>query len=266
MKSKFFLLLFASASLASAQLVVTDPVSYDLQALQFGKVAEQWKTELTHYNDLFKQAEDALKIQNYLKIQIGDWQGVYDRAKTLETTVTKLTHQPGISFENVLKLDYSHDIPGGAKDPLGYTNNGNFAPIITKDATGANVLIPPETMRRYGVVENAYENFATVYKNTEPDLSAAQKELGETYADMSRAGVTQADYSKLAGKAQALQSRVAQLSQQRREASEMIAAQTALNQNQAKKEAEAAQRVQDANFEAFNQAVAHIQYAPFKWR
>ena len=268
MKTKVLLVLFGvlSASSGFAQIAVTDGASIKIQMLQFSKVADQWKKDLEQYNAMFAKAQEALNIQNHVKAQIGDWQGVYDRAKALETTVTKLTTKPGVSFSNVITLDYNHDIPGQTTNPITYTNNGNFAPINTKDGTGAVVVIPQETMRRYGIVENAYENFATVYKNTEPDLAGAQKELGETYADMSKPGVTQADYTKLAGKAQALQTRVTHLSQQRREASEMIAAQTALNENQAKKEAAAAQRVQEANADAFNKAISSVQYAPFKWR
>jgi hypothetical protein len=246
--------------------IVFDPTTHGWHLRHEAKELAQWAEQIKKYEDMILHARDLLNVQNTLKTQLGDWQGVYDRAKTIETSVEKLTNQPGANFSNLVTVDYGHDIPGRLKDPLAYTNSGNFTPIITKDGTGADVVISKESMRRYGVVENAYENFATVYKNTEPDLSAAQKELGETYADMSRPGVTQADYTKLAGKAQALQSRVSQLSQQRREASEMIAAQTALNENQGKKEALAAQRVQEANAEAFNKALSSVSYAPFKWR
>lgn len=271
MKTKVCLVIFGVLSARAYAIfgvgdIVFDPTLHGWHLTHEVKEAAQWAEQIKKYQDMILQGRDLLNVQNTLKTQLGDWQGVYDRAKAIETSVDKLLSNPGASFSNVITLDYSHNIPGGSKDPLAYTNNGNFAPINTKDGTGAVVVIPQETMRRYGVVENAYENFATVYKNTEPDLSAAQKELGETYADMSKPGVTQADYTKLAGKAQALQTRVTHLSQQRREASEMIAAQTALNENQAKKEAAAAQRVQEANADAFNKAISSVQYAPFQWR
>jgi hypothetical protein len=243
--------------------IVWDPTIYGFHVVHETKELAHWAEEIKRYEDMILNARSLLNVQNTVKEQLGDWQGVYDRAKMIETSVDKLIKNPGVTFENVVGIDYGQN---GSYRSLNYNNRGNYSALVTKDAFGANVTIQPQAVRRYAVVENAYDNFATVYKETEPDIAAAQKELGETYEEMSKPGVTQATYSKLSGKAQALQTRVAQLSQQRREASEMLAAQQTLNANQAKKEAEVNRTVQESNHQAVVSALTAVAYGPLKWR
>jgi hypothetical protein len=243
--------------------VVFDPTQYGFQISHQAKTLAHWAEEIKRYEDMILKARETLNVQNQIKTQIGDWQGVYDRAKAIQATTTKLTTNPGELFENVVVFDYSSDVSKGS---LAYNNHGNFNRIVTKDAFGSEVAIESQLVRRYVSVERAYDNVANVYKATETEIAAAQKELGETYEDMGKPGVTQANYSKLAGKAQALQSRVNHLSQQRREANEMLTAQQNLNSNQAKKEAEVGKAIQASNDEAVAKALSAVTYGPLRWR
>ena len=83
---------------------------------------------------------------------------------------------------------------------------------------------------------------------------------------MNKPGLTQANYTKLATKAQNINARIAQLESARQQATNALTAQQSANQNQRDKEAEARRQVQESNHETVTRALSNVSFGPFQWR
>lgn len=247
--------------------IVYDPANYGAQITTrvetLAKFAEQIKGIQDQILNQMKQIEEAkrlVNIQNEVRAQIGDWQGVFDRAKMMQLSLRDLTETKfDTRVENLLTLDYGQ--PG-----IRRTNTTGRDTLVATNAFNVSVTLPAPISNRLISSEKAYENVYNVYKNTEEPIAELRRELGQTYEEMNRPGLTQANYSKLSTKAQSLNSRIAQLESSRQQATNALTAQQIANQNQRDKEAEAQKQVQQSNHETFTRAVGNTSYGQFKWR
>lgn len=247
--------------------IVHDPVTYGgiitTRVETLAKFAEQIKTMQDQILNQMKQIEEARRlfdIQNQVRAQIGDWQGVFDRAQMMKLSIRDITETKfDTRVSNVLTLDYGQ--PG-----IDRRNIQGRDVLVSNNAFGVSVTLPTQISNRLISSEKAYDNVYRVYSETEEPIADLRRELGQTYEEMNRPGLTQANYTKLATKAQSLNSRIAQLESSRQQATNALTAQQIANQNQRDKEAESHKQVQQSNQETFTRAVGNTTYGQFKWR
>ena len=237
-----FLLLTPSA--AFAVYPVYDKLNHVQTVKSVATLAEQVKKTQEQISNQLRQIEEAKKLFTTtasLTAQIGDWKGVLDNAKSLQLQVKQLTEKPAFSFDSAFKLDYS-------TSPLSYTGNGLYEPLSNKNALGQDVVIDKIKTARYAAVEQASAKLDTYLKTTDEQLLALRKETGETYEQMNKPGLTQAEQTKLAQKADSLNSRVRDIQNDRLVSIQRVQLQHDLNQNQKEKEEAVAEKVNEDNY------------------
>jgi predicted nucleic acid-binding Zn-ribbon protein len=247
--------------------IVFDPSSYAFQITHEVKELAHFAEEIKKFEDQIlnqakqiQQAKELFDIQNKVRVQIGDWQGVFDRAKAIQLSLRSVTDTTAdTKVGNILTLDYGQ--PG-----IDRTQSGRTVFLSSSNAFDTRVTLSGPASNRYIAADEAFNNVDRVYKATEQPIADTRRELGETYAAMNEPGLTQADYSKLSGKANGLNSRLDQLDAQRQQASQALTAQQAVNTNQKAKDEEMRREVDRSNHDTFTNAVGAVQYAPFKWR
>lgn len=227
------------------------------------QLAEQMKKFEAQIENQMKQIDEAKKLfslQNEVRTEIGDWQGVLDRAKSIQLSAQNITDvSADTKVTGLLTLDYGQ--PG-----LDRTVVGGTAQITTKDAFGSPVSLTAQQSNRFLATDNAFTHFFDVYNKTDKSINDTRAELATTYDDMNKPGLTQADFTKLATKAEALTARLNSLNAQRTQASEALKAQEAANENQKAKEDAAEKAVQDSNHQTLSTQLNSLHYAPFEWR
>ena len=162
--------------------IVFDPSAYGAiitsHVETLAKFAEQIKAAEDQILNQKKQIEEAQRlfnIQNELRVQIGDWQGVFDKAQAIKLSLRDITEAKfDTKVSNLLTLDYGQ--PGISRSgPSGgevlYSNN----------AFNIQVNLPRAQSNRFIAADKAYDNVYRVYSETEQPIADLRRDLGETY-------------------------------------------------------------------------------------
>lgn len=219
--------------------VVYDPiVDANIISMNASQLA-QWATAIKKYEDqILNQLENINRlkqlgnIQNVIAARVGDWQGVYDRAKSIQLTADKLTDLSDIlNYDNAVYFDTTSDLTS-------YNDRGNFATLdITTVRGRPAVTVNEGRFRRYKTVENLYDTATETLDKTSERRDDILKEIAKTAEDIA-AAPTQAEADKLQAKLAGLQIALQQLQSERNEVMQRMLTQRALNENQKDKEAE----------------------------
>jgi DNA repair exonuclease SbcCD ATPase subunit len=246
--------------------VVYDPINYGVLVETKVETLAQWasaiakaETQIQNQLQQLEQAKQLLEVQDRVRVTIGDWQTVVDKAKSVELTAQRLTQ------------DYNGDLSSSfvveaARRALTYTNRGTFAPVATTGSFGQSVAVPDEDLKRYAAVEGVYEKALTTLQGTQGESRQLNEEIAATYQEMTKAGITQQEYEKLRGKIETLTVRQQALQAQRQDALAMIQAQQTLNQNQSAKEQAVNGRLRESDHETLTRGLGQVQFDELTWR
>jgi hypothetical protein len=235
---------------AYAVYPVHDSLSFVQVVKSTATLAEQLKAAQDQISNQMKQIEEAKKLYTTttdFAAQVGDWKGVYDRAKSLQLSAAKLGEMPEFNFGNAFNLDYT-------SSPIKYTGNGLYEPINVKNALGQTVFINKFETARYAAIEQAGTKLDHYLKQTDTELVELRKELAQTFEDMNKKGVTQAEQQKLAQKADSLNSRIRDIQNDRAVGIQRVQLQHSLNENQKEKEEAVKEKVADDNYSKLRDA------------
>lgn len=270
---KTVLLLLAVATAAPRALaifgvgdVVYDPVNNGVLVETKVETLAQWasalakaETQIQNQLQQIQQAENLLSTQNQIRLSLGDWRTVVDKAQSIQLQAQNLTK------DNNQGIGVSFVVDTG-QPSLGYTNHGNFAAVTTADPFGNPVAVPDTQLKRYAGVEAVYERALTTLQSTESEARQNNQEIADTYQAMTQAGITEQEYQKLQGKLQALSVRQQALQAQRQDALAMVQAEDTINRNQASKEQGVGTQVQESANQAVANGLAQTQFDALSWR
>lgn len=235
--------------------IVHDPINSSIlietKFETLAKWAEAIKRAEDQVGNQVKQINEAKRlfdVQNQIRATIGDWQGVVDRAKSLQLSADNLTRDYTERVRNSFVVDYGQ---------------ANLAP---RNAFGEIVTIRPEEISAYRNLEDVTRNAADVLTGSAAESKAIGREIAEAYQEMTKAGVTQQEYEKLRGKIQTLTGRQQALQAQRQDALAVMQAQQTVNRNQAAKEEALKAKVRDSNHAALAAGISKVQFDALSWR
>lgn len=241
--------LFATRSFGIFGLgdVVHDPIlNGNLITMNASQLA-QWAEAIKRYEEqILNQIENIEKlkqlgdIQNAIAGRIGDWKGVYDRARSIQLRSEALGDDFGINYDNAVFVDYG-------QHSLYYTGSGNFTTLdITTRRGVPAVSVREQNLRRYTAVENLYDNATGALDTTGQRRDEILAEIASTSEELARAQ-TQAEADKLKAKMQGLQIALQNVQDQRNEVMQRMLLEHTLNENQRQKEEEVNAAVANAN-------------------
>jgi hypothetical protein len=213
---------------------------------QFAEQIKKAETSIQKQIDLIEHAKKQISEVTAFREQIGDWKGVYDRAKNIAVSSENLANisTASPSFRSVLDIT----TPADQLSALAWSGQDNLFPTInTKTSSGTDAALDAATVKPYSAAAKAFDNYSKVNSDTEPGLNAAKKELAGTYEAMTAPGLTQASYTKLADKARNLQNSIDGIYKQRQEAYNQFTATKEIADSRQQLTDKANAKVTDAN-------------------
>lgn len=210
--------------------ITFDPSSYAaIGSLEATEIAK-WAEAIKYYEDMILQQEKMLNSQSILRAQLGDWQGVYNRAMSIKMQAQNLKKNYGKAFNVLAYVDY-----GAAQSSLTWTNGNQYAPIPTSTYYGTPVQFNSNDLKRYKAVENLYEDANESFDESDKTISSLLDEISAT-ADLLGKAKTQAEVQTYSSKLEALKIALDNERIKRREKIDRLMATKAINDNQREKE------------------------------
>jgi hypothetical protein len=241
---KRFLLLCLISAPAFGQWAVVDVSTMasveTMNSAQLAQWAEGLKKFEAQIGNQVKQLEEAKKLlnmQNTISSKIGDWQGVLDRARSLQTRVEALTKDVGVNWRLNAVVDYG-------QPSLGFTGNGTFRALATTTTGGSKVIVDEQELRRYESVERFYGDVNRSFDETEEKRKQILTDIGETAEQLVNAK-TQEESAKFYAKLETLKASLSNVQAQRDEKMQRMLVQKALTESVDAKETKVASQVQD---------------------
>ncbi len=218
-----------------AQWIVNDPVNTAVNtAIQAGQAANhveilrQWAASLEQLNAQLQQLQSQLEEQRRIRTVLGDPAAAGARVGTDALGSNELVRTFGETISALRRIAH-------AVDALHYTAEGIYADLEDRTVLGQSFTRQTAPYQRFAALESHADNVAAVIALTEPRRVMLQRDLGNTLQQL-KSAATQAEVDKLQGKIAVLNSQLGAIDSQRRDASDQLRAQSALNANQAEKE------------------------------
>jgi hypothetical protein len=204
------------------------PVSSGVQASYHAETLAQWADAIKRYEDMILKAEQQLNIQNQLVAHVGDWQGVVDKARSIEMNANNLGKPFGKGFNSLyLGVD--------ASASTRYTNHNLYAAANPYTVYGTKVTVADTDLKRYAAIEALHDDVLTSFDESDAKIKDLQAAISKT-ADEIAAAPDQATTDKCLAKMQGLKIALDNVRAVRAEKLARLAEAKAINDSQADKE------------------------------
>lgn len=217
----------------SAQMATNDAGTQSLisqqTSQQLSKFTEQIDNQLESINKFNDQIDNQIKqIENLTNIEeyIGN-------ARVTIPDVDKLKKSIDVSKTDLSLDNFVTQSSGRAS--VSYDGGGAFRQLDDVTTGGTTIQRDEEAYKRYGVVENAAENYKTVSKELDDRSNELREDISQTVTEISTA-TDQVTVDKLNAKLAGLNGELQSIESEREAALNAVMLQHTLNANQKEKE------------------------------